>query len=409
MTTIKTSVLATAAALTAFASGAFAMDVNVYGVVDLGMHWTNSNTSKHAFVMDSGITKGSRVGMRGKENLGGGYSAIFNLETGFNADTGEFDNTSNRLFNRGASLGISAPWGKVEMGRLGALGSGVTGSIFLNGFTPFGNLYKESQALQIINHQVMRADNMVRFESASMAGVKLYAEYSNGVSGDDSVRSSQKDRFAAVGVTYQNGPFGLVFVADNYFYNNVDNAYFGRDDSQTYNLGARYRLNDVTFYAAYQYGHKVEKLGNQMKKPGSKDATGNTKKDGSGNPTETKYDNQGFNSNAFVVGLKAKALGGELKLQGGYARGTSNSDSAKFEYRRSNGTLRNPPTYKHTRVKADVWQMAVGYNYPLSKSTYLYASAAYVDRTYKENGVKVEGATKTDTVKSAMFGLCHSF
>lgn len=75
MTTVKTSVLATAAALTAFTSGAFAMDVNVYGVVDLGMHWTNSNTSKHAFVMDSGITKGSRVGMRGKENLfflGGG-------------------------------------------------------------------------------------------------------------------------------------------------------------------------------------------------------------------------------------------------------------------------------------------------------------------------------------------------
>ena len=38
MTTIKTSVLATAAALTAFASGAFAMDVDVYGIVDLGMH-----------------------------------------------------------------------------------------------------------------------------------------------------------------------------------------------------------------------------------------------------------------------------------------------------------------------------------------------------------------------------------
>ena len=73
MTTIKTSVLATAAALTAFASGAFAMDVDVYGVVDLGMHWTNSNPSKHAFVMDSGITKGSRVGMRGKENLGGAH------------------------------------------------------------------------------------------------------------------------------------------------------------------------------------------------------------------------------------------------------------------------------------------------------------------------------------------------
>ncbi len=125
------------------------------------------------------------MSVRAARKISGGYSAIFNLETGFNADPGEFDNTSNRLFNRGASLGISAPWGKVEMGRLGALGSGVTGSIFLNGFTPFGNLYKESQALQIINHQVMRADNMVRFESASMAGVKV-----EGATKTDTVKSA---------------------------------------------------------------------------------------------------------------------------------------------------------------------------------------------------------------------------
>lgn len=302
-------------------------------------------------------------------------------------------------------MGISAPWGKVEMGRLGALGSGVTGSIFLNGFTPFGNLYKESQALQIINHQVMRADNMVRFESASMAGVKLYAEYSNGVSGDDSVRSSQKDRFAAVGATYQNGPLGLVFVADNYFYNDVDNAYFGRDDSQTYNLGARYRLKDVTFYAAYQYGHKVEKLGNQMKKPGGKDSSklSSTRK----TRTDTYYDNDGFDSNSFILGLKAKALGGEFKLQGGYARGTS--DSLTQQNKVTVKTNKTTSTVKNKHVKADVWQLSVGYNYPLSKSTYLYASVAYIDRTYKEDGKEVRGSAKTDTVKSAMFGLCHSF
>ena len=394
MTTIKTSVLATAAALTTFASGAFAMDVDVYGVVDLGMHWTNSNTSKHAFVMDSGITKGSRVGMRGKENLGGGYSAIFNLETGFNADTGEFDNTSNRLFNRGASLGISAPWGKVEMGRLGALGSGVTGSIFLNSFTPFGNLYKESQALQIINHQVMRADNMVRFESASMAGVKLYAEYSNGVSGDDSVRSSQKDRFAAVGARYENGPLELVFVADNMFYKaNTKNPYYDTDDSQTYNLGARYRIQRTTLYAAYQYGHNVGKVGNKMTKLSTKSDT-----------EKRRYNYAGFNSNAFIVGFKTPILGGNLKVQTGLAKGNSDNDY----YSRSN-TNKPFVLSDSTNVKAHVWQLAVGYDYPLSKSTYLYAAAANVDRTYKENGVKVEGATKTDTVKSAMFGLCHSF
>lgn len=97
-------------------------------------------------------------------------------------------------------------------------------------------------------------------------------------------------------------------------------------------------------------------------------------------------------------------MGGNLKVQTGVAKGNSDNDY----YSRSN---KNKPFVlsDSTKVKAHVWQLAVGYDYPLSKSTYLYAAAAYVDRTYKENGVKVEGATKTDTVKSAMFGLCHSF
>ena len=39
--------------------------------------------------------------------------------------------------------------------------------------------------------------------------------------------------------------------------------------------------------------------------------------------------------------------------------------------------------------EADAWQIALGYDYPLSKRTYLYAAASYVDRTYKENGKEV--------------------
>ncbi len=123
--------------------------------------------------------------------------------------------------------------------------------------------------------------------------------------------------------------------------------------------------------------------------------------------TDTYYDNDGFDSNSFILGLKAKALGGEFKLQGGYARGTSDSLTKQDKVTIKTNKTTTTVTTKH--VKADVWQLSVGYNYPLSKSTYLYAAAAYIDRTYKENGVKVEGSAKTDTVKSAMFGLCHSF
>lgn len=109
----------------------------------------------------------------------------------------------------------------------------------------------------------MRADNMIRYESPDMAGLRLYGEYSNGVDGDDAVPSSQRDRFAALGAQYRRGPLRVVFVADNYFYERGSSPY-NRDDSQTYNLGIRWKLDDLTLYGAYQYGHNVEKVGNQM-------------------------------------------------------------------------------------------------------------------------------------------------
>lgn len=156
----------TAAAFAAMS--AHAASVDVYGVLDTGLHYTHSDSGDTSVTMDSGISKGSRVGIIGSEDLGNGCKIVFNLETGFNLDDGTFDNTKDRLFNRNAYVGIDSPYGEVRFGRQGALGSGVNGSIFLNSYTVFGNLYKEAQALQIINHQVMRADNMIRYESPDM-------------------------------------------------------------------------------------------------------------------------------------------------------------------------------------------------------------------------------------------------
>ena len=370
----------TATALATMTAGAATVDV--YGVVDTGLHYVKADSGDTSVTMDSGISKGSRVGLIGSEDLGGGYKIVFNLETGFSLDDGSFDNTKNRLFNRNAYLGVDSPYGEVRFGRQGALGSGVNGSIFLNSYTVFGNLYKEAQALQIINHQVMRADNMIRYESPDMAGLRLYGEYSNGVDGDDAVPSSQRDRFAALGAQYRRGPFRVVFVADNYFYERGSSAY-NRDDSQTYNLGIRWKLDDLTLYGAYQYGHNVEKVGNQMTR--HKDTK------------NTLCGNEGFDSHAVVLGATHEVLGGKLKIQTGYVTGDYDTFTVKSGKRTD------------VKVEADAWQIALGYDYPLSKRTYLYAAASYVDRTYKENGKEVSGSKKTDTVRAAMLGICHSF
>ncbi len=96
----------TATALAGMTAGAATVDV--YGVVDTGLHYVKADSGDTSVTMDSGISKGSRVGLIGSEDLGGGYKIVFNLETGFSLDDGSFDNTKNRLFNRNAYLGVDS-------------------------------------------------------------------------------------------------------------------------------------------------------------------------------------------------------------------------------------------------------------------------------------------------------------
>lgn len=107
----------TATALAGMTAGAATVDV--YGVVDTGLHYVKADSGDTSVTMDSGISKGSRVGLIGSEDLGGGYKIVFNLETGFSLDDGSFDNTKNRLFNRNAYLGVASPYGEVRFGRQG--------------------------------------------------------------------------------------------------------------------------------------------------------------------------------------------------------------------------------------------------------------------------------------------------
>lgn len=85
---------ASVAVLGAFAGSALAADVQLYGLVDLGLNWTqvdNGKTTTDSFGMGSGQNSGSRFGLKGTEDLGNGYKVGFNLENSFKADDGAFD------------------------------------------------------------------------------------------------------------------------------------------------------------------------------------------------------------------------------------------------------------------------------------------------------------------------------
>lgn len=109
---MKKSLLALAA-LTAFAGAASAQSsVTLYGRVDLsvvkGIGSDNKNIANGS---------GSRLGLRGTEDLGGGLSALFNIEHRFNADTGADSTGGVRFWNGRSLVGLQGGFGQIVFGR----------------------------------------------------------------------------------------------------------------------------------------------------------------------------------------------------------------------------------------------------------------------------------------------------
>ena len=80
-TLIALALLAAAGAASAQSS------VTVYGKIDLGLVIDSGASAGKSVRLSSGVTGGSRLGFKGSEDLGDGYKAAFQLETGFCADS----------------------------------------------------------------------------------------------------------------------------------------------------------------------------------------------------------------------------------------------------------------------------------------------------------------------------------
>ncbi|GGX93732.1 membrane protein [Pseudoduganella dura] len=113
--------MAAAGALALLAAGAAQAQSNVtiYGIIDGAVaHVDNTNANGDSVTKMPSLTGSfpSRIGFRGTEDLGGGLSAVFTLESGFGPDTGAMGQ-GNRLFGRQASVGLKGKWGTLTLGR----------------------------------------------------------------------------------------------------------------------------------------------------------------------------------------------------------------------------------------------------------------------------------------------------
>jgi predicted porin len=85
-----------ATAVLGMLSGASAMaqsTVTVYGLLDASYNTVTGLKNGTYHAISSGVMEGSKFGLRGSEDIGGGYKAIFTLENRLEVDTGA---TSNR-------------------------------------------------------------------------------------------------------------------------------------------------------------------------------------------------------------------------------------------------------------------------------------------------------------------------
>jgi len=110
--------------------GSARASLNLYGVLDVGLNYRSvagvdpsTGRAAGALALASGNELTSRWGLIGLEDIGAGYKIAFKLESGFAADTGvanasvPFPHDTGSLFDRGATIGVVAPWGTVRLGR----------------------------------------------------------------------------------------------------------------------------------------------------------------------------------------------------------------------------------------------------------------------------------------------------
>jgi predicted porin len=199
------------AVLGAFAGVASAQNnVTVYGIADAGIQYRNDgNPAGKTWSLESGQLNSNRIGFRGTEDLGGGLSAIFTLENGYNIDIGTLNQstpTTQRLFGRQAWVGLSSnSFGSVKLGRQQtALYYGLTE------IDPFrinlaGNAEKIFGAGQYFADPLLRTDNTVNYATPTIAGFTGSLSYAFGeVPGSISTARSW-----GAGASYVNSPLNV--------------------------------------------------------------------------------------------------------------------------------------------------------------------------------------------------------
>jgi predicted porin len=353
-----------AAILSASAGAASAQTgINIYGIVDAGYVHESGGAAGNVSKLTSGVASASRLGFRGTEDLGGGLSALFTLETGFRVDTGELDAT-NTIFNRQAFVGVKSGFGQLTLGRQytpwhQALTQ--VGDPFGTGYAGGAkNLFPDSSTN-------IRSSNTVLYTAPVWNGISADLAYSTGEQAGDSAAGRQFGASAG----YSNGPLNVRLAYNS---KNSDVALapgvtpVSNSVARNTLLAANYDFQVVKVYFAYGWdkGFNSAPLAN------------------SSNPFGGIRPTPSTDSSEFLLGVSAPLGTGTL-----LASYQQKDDKTSFNQ------------------DAHAW--GIGYLYPLSKRTNLYAAYGAIDNK-NGAGYTVQNNTETGSGDKAFnLGVRHAF
>lgn len=306
--------------------------VSLYGLADAfaGMVRTPGSAG-NAWEVGSGGLSTSYWGVSGAEDLGGGMKAIFTLESFYRINSGQsgaFNGQS--FFGRRAFVGLSGPFGQLTLGRNDSL-------LFVSTllFNPFGNSFVFSpmvvhtflgSAMGAASVQSDTAiDDSIVYQTPEVGGLTGSLQYSNA-----GIAGHAGQANYSANVLYFAGPFSATAAVQSL--HTASLFLNGATEQTAWLLGAAYRLQAVKLY--FQY----ERVNN----------------------------NNELTDDTVQVGASAQIGTGSVLASWA-------------------GTLRRPQQGNNVRWST----VALGYDYPLSKRTDVYAAWRYDTMTSVSSGNSV--------------------
>ena len=276
-----------------------AQNVQFYGVLGAGaVSGEGFGSSNKEFTgLSEQLHNSNRWGVKGTEDLGGGITAKFTLESNLSLrtgavgkDSGGTGTTGTSVFDREANIALSSSdLGQLQLGRGKNFLYNIADEFDSRGNWNFGGLKPIARYAGFYGGSgVSRFDNMVRYTSPEVAGFRADYSYSFGNQlGDSEYKSSYN-----AGIRWTRGPLDVAYTYEearlsntvvsekislvavkytvndsltvNVGYATTDNPtaqtnYYssstkadGKTDADTWFAGAKYKLNDrVAFNAGY--------------------------------------------------------------------------------------------------------------------------------------------------------------